>query len=74
MTPARSEESADLLRDRIQVDVVEAGSGRQTGHGAHLREKKKPRKATLFKQIEEKCVRASKLCSDYVRIHYIMLW
>lgn len=39
MTPARSEESADLLRDRIQVDVVEAGSGRQTGHGAHLREK-----------------------------------
>lgn len=38
-TPARSEESADLLRDRIQVDVVEAGPGRQTGHGAHLREK-----------------------------------
>lgn len=35
---ARSEESADLLGDWIQVDVVETGSGGQTGHGAHLRE------------------------------------
>lgn len=35
--PARSEESADLLGDWVQVDVVETGSGRQTGHGAHLR-------------------------------------
>lgn len=37
-TQARSEESADLLSDWIQVDVVETGSGGQTGHGAHLRE------------------------------------
>lgn len=37
-TGARSEESADFLGDRIQVDVVETGSGRQAGHGAHLRE------------------------------------
>lgn len=35
---AHSEESADLLSDWIQVDVVETGSGWQTGHGAHLRE------------------------------------
>lgn len=37
-TQARSEESADLLSDWIQVDVVETGSGGQTGHGAHLRD------------------------------------
>lgn len=37
-TGARSEESADLLGGWIQVDVVETGSGGQTGHGAHLRE------------------------------------
>lgn len=34
---ACSEESGDLLGDRIEVDVVETGPRWQTRHGAHLR-------------------------------------
>lgn len=33
---ACSKEPGDLLGDRIEVDVVETGSGWQAGHGAHL--------------------------------------
>lgn len=45
-----SEEPADLLGGRVQVDVVETGSGGQTGHGAHLGETPQ-KKATLFKTL-----------------------
>lgn len=60
-TRARSEESADLLGDRIQVDVVETGSGRQAGHGAHLRET--PQKQLYLKAktgIQQNCLRCPK--------------
>lgn len=33
-----SEQAFDLLRVWVQVDVVEAGPGGQSGHGAHLEE------------------------------------
>lgn len=35
---ACSEEPSDLLCDRVQVNVIETGSGWQARHGAHLRE------------------------------------
>lgn len=45
---ACSEEASDLLCDRVKVNVVETGSGRQTRHGAHLRETQQKQRVRIL--------------------------
>lgn len=49
------EEPADLLGGWVKVDVVETGSGGQTGHGAHLGETPQKKQLYLKNTLPDKC-------------------